>query len=91
MDERTYQVFHQHMENLAFFSSEAGAAWATGVHVKQNGYTEEQLQAVLAEVERQKVDTSPMVHLTQHQLDELLASHRMPLPVELGGSENAGA
>lgn len=90
MDERTFQVFHQHREDLEFFTDPSLAVWATGVYVKNHGYTEVELQAALAEVERQKTDTSPMVHLTQRQLDAMLNSYRMQLPPELGG-EPAGA
>jgi hypothetical protein len=91
MDERTYQVFHQHKTHLAFFTDRTLAVWATSQHVKRHGYTEGQMEAALTEIERQKIDTSPMVHLTERQLDAMLTNYQMPLPTELGEPESTGA
>ncbi|TGT42752.1 hypothetical protein [Mesorhizobium sp. M8A.F.Ca.ET.165.01.1.1] len=85
MDERTYQLFRYYQEALGFFKSPDTALWATKHHIKHfRGYTKADLAAVLAEVERQKTDTSPMVHLTQHQLEAMLSEFRtMQVPKEL--------
>ncbi|MBN9221877.1 MAG: hypothetical protein J0I79_28380 [Mesorhizobium sp.] len=92
MDERTYRLFSYHKNALDFFKSPKTALWATKLHIKRNGYTKTDLAAVLAEVERQKTDTSPMVHMTQWQLDQLVsaAGQLRQLPIELRGKNEAG-
>jgi hypothetical protein len=80
MDERTYKLFNYYQNVLCAFKTPETALWATKLHVERNGYTQADLAAVLAEVERQKTDTSPMLHMTQHQLDAMLGNPRYPLP-----------
>ncbi|TPM41386.1 hypothetical protein [Mesorhizobium sp. B2-3-4] len=84
MDERTYQLFTYYKGVLEFFKTPESALWATKHHIERSSYTKADLQAVLAEVERQKADTSPMVHLSQHQLDEMVRGfYPMTVPDEL--------
>ncbi|TPL94755.1 hypothetical protein [Mesorhizobium sp. B2-3-10] len=79
MDERTFQLYRSYKEELGVFT-QPSALWFLKMKVKREGYTKAEMNAALAEIERQKVDTSPMVHLTQRQLDALLLRS---LPFEL--------
>ena len=88
MNDRLYALFRVHAYHLETFKEGSLALWATRQHVQLNRYTEDDLLSVLAEHERRKADPSPMVHLSQQQLDRIVrnASYPMSLPTELGGS-----
>jgi hypothetical protein len=94
MDDRLYEFYRYYTNVLDFFKTPETALWATKLHAKKDGYTQAEIQAVLAEYERRKVDTSPMVHLTQHQLEVMVEAkaslkafhYPMTLPAELKGA-----
>lgn len=88
MNDRIYELFRVHSYHLETIRENRLALWATRHHVQRNRYTEDDLIEVLAEQERRKTDSSPMLHLTQLQLDQMLrdAPYAMSLPTELGGS-----
>jgi hypothetical protein len=84
MDDRTYQLYRTYQGYVEFFTAPDLALWALKHHVEDSRFTQADMDAVLAEHERRKIDTSPILHLTQNQLDAMLGAFRpMPVPDEL--------